>query len=183
MYRLYLEKYEPDLEEREEQPLVKEWVYPKIFNEEFNIGFSYPHSDTCERCDLLKVAIESAQTEEERGRLQTELASHHEKAAQGYQSLLSDSEKSKADTTSVVFMFDLQQNLPVPTLTQGPMFYMRQLWVYNFGIHDCCSNSALSCVWNETIAGRGSNEIIACLLEYNTQIPPQLLLEQLLRTK
>lgn len=174
MYRLYLEKYEPDLEEREGQPQVKEWLYRKIFNEEFNIGFGYPRSDTCERCDLLKVAIESAQTEEERSGLQTELASHHEKAAQGYQSLRSDSEKCKADASSVLFTFDLQQNLPVPTLTHGPMFYMRQLWVYNFGIHDCCSNSAVMCVWNETIAGRGSNEIISCLLEYITQIPPQI---------
>ena len=171
MYRLYLEKYEPNIEGR---PQVKEWLYRKIFNEEFNISFGYPRSDTCERCDLLKVAIDSAQTDDERSILQTELADHHEKAAQGYQLLRSDSEKGKGDPTSLVITFDLQQNLPVPTLTHGPMFYKRQLWVYNFGIHDCSGDSAVMCIWNETIAGRGSNEILSCLLKYISQIPSQV---------
>lgn len=67
-----------------------------------------------------------------------ELATHQEKAAQGYhQSVRLDSEKSKGDADSLVLTFDLQQSLPVPTLTHGAMLYMRQLWVYNFGIHDC----------------------------------------------
>jgi len=100
------------------------------------------------------------------------LAAHHEKAAQGCQSLCLDSENSK-DDDSFVLTFDLQQNLPVPTLTHGAMFYMRQLWVYNFGIHNCSGGSAVMCVWNECIAGRGSNEIISCLLEYFAREQPQ----------
>ena len=63
MYLLYLEKYDPDLKE-EDQPQVKEWLYRKIFNEEYNISFGYPRSDTCEKCDLLKVAIDNEQSEE-----------------------------------------------------------------------------------------------------------------------
>jgi len=47
MHRLYLEKYEPELDEGK-KPHVKEWLYRKIFNEEFNYGFGYPRSDTCE---------------------------------------------------------------------------------------------------------------------------------------
>ena len=172
MHRLYLEKYEPELDEGE-KPHVKEWLYRKIFNEEFNYSFGYPRSDTCEKCDLLKVGIDSAQTDDERDKLQAELAAHHEKAAQGYQSLRLDSENSKDDVDSIVLTFDLQQNLPVPTLTHGAMFYMRQLWVYNFGIHDCSGGSAVMCVWNECIAGRGSNEIISCLLEYFARERPQ----------
>ena len=50
--------------------------------------------------------------------------------------------------------------VPVPTLTHGSMFYLRQLWVYNFGIHDCSRDAAVMCMWNETIAGRGANEIM-----------------------
>ena len=66
--------------------------------------------------------------------------------------------------------FDLQQNLPVPTLTHSSMFYLPQLWVYNFGIHDCGTGSATMCIWNETIAGRGANEIISCLLQFLRQL-------------
>ena len=170
MYRLYLEKYEPDICDGE-KPQVKEWLYRKIFTEEFNIGFGYPRSDTCETCDLLKVAIDSAEHEEECTKLQTELATHHENAAKGYESLRSD---SKNDENTLVLSFDLQQNLPVPTLVHGSMFYLRQLWVYNFGIHECYSGSATMCLWNECIAGRGSDEIVSCLLEYFSQARPSI---------
>jgi len=79
MHRLYLEKHEPDLQDGE-KPKVKEWLYQKIFTEEFNIGFRYPRSDTCETCDLLKVAVDSTVDEQKRIQLQTELAAHHENA-------------------------------------------------------------------------------------------------------
>ena len=31
--------------------------------------------------------------------------------------------------------FDMMQKLPVPTFTHNSMFYLRQMWVYNLGIH------------------------------------------------
>ena len=45
-----------------------------------------------------------------------------------------------------IITFDLQQNLPVPTLTHSAMFYLRQLWVYNFGIHECSGGNGIVCV-------------------------------------
>ena len=39
MYRLYLEKYEPELV-KGQTPRAKEWLYRKIFNEEFIIMIS-----------------------------------------------------------------------------------------------------------------------------------------------
>ena len=172
MYRMFLEKYEP--EQEHEKPRVKEWLYRKIFNEEYNIGFGYPRSDTCEKCDMLKVGSDNATTEEERSEIQVELADHQEKAAHGYSSLRADSQRSKTDPCTAVITFDLQQNLPVPTLTHGPMFYLRQLWVYNLGIHNCTNETAVMCMWDETIAGRGANEIISCLMEYISELPPSV---------
>ena len=80
---------------------------------------------------------------------------------------------SRVKLTAVI-TFDLQQNLPVPTLTHGSMFYLRQLWVYNFGIHDCSKDTAVMCMWNETIAGRGASEIISCLMQYISKLPPSV---------
>ena len=158
MHRQYLEKYEPNVSS-EEKPQVKEYLYRKTFMEEFNFGFGFPRSDTCKRCDLLKLSISATQSEDEREQLQAELAEHHEKASQGYLPLCTDSTRAKDDPESLVISFDLEQNLPVPALTHSPMFYLRQLWVYNFGIHLCSDESAIMCVWNKTIAGRGSSEI------------------------
>ena len=48
MYRQYLKKYESGLQSGE-NPQVKEYLYRKIFNTEFNFEFGYPRSDTCEK--------------------------------------------------------------------------------------------------------------------------------------
>ena len=56
-----------------------------------------------------------------------------------------------------ILTFDLMQNLPVPTLTHGSMFYSRQLWVYNFGIHNATTGRATMCMWNESVASRGAD--------------------------
>ena len=177
MYRQYLEKYEPNVSNGE-QPQVKEYLYRKIFNEEFNIGFGYPRSDTCEKCDLLcdllKVSISAAQSENEREHFQPHLAEHQDKASQGYLSLHTDSVLAKDDPEALVIAFDLEQNVQVPTLTHSSMFYLRQLWVYNFGIHLCSDESAFLCVWDESIAGRGSSKIASCLLEYLSQNNPSV---------
>ena len=74
MYLLFQEKYEPQVRESGYKPEVKEWLYRKIFNEEFNLSFGYPRSDTCETCDLLNVAIRGCMHEEDRAKLQEELA-------------------------------------------------------------------------------------------------------------
>lgn len=175
MHRLFLGKYQPEVNlEDGDKPEVKEWLFRKIFNEEYNIGFGFPRSDTCKKCDLLKVAGDNAKTEKERSEIQAELASHHEKAAQGYASLRSDSHKSKTHPTTAVIIFDLQQNLPVPTLTHGPMLYLRQIWVYNFGIHNCSDDTAVMCMWDETIAGRGAKQILSCLIEYISKVSPSV---------
>ena len=76
---------------------MNEWLYRKNFNEEFNYGFGFPCSDICEMCDLLKVAIDSTESEMERHTLQVELST-----AQGYQSLRLDTKYSRTDTNSLV---------------------------------------------------------------------------------
>ena len=58
-----------------------------------------------------------------------------------------------------------EQNLPVPTLTHSDVFYSRQLWVYNFGIHDCVSKRGCMYMWSELTAKRGSSEVASCLLK------------------
>ena len=122
MYDLYLKRYEPEVSETAAKPQVKEWLYRKIFNEEFNLSFGYPRSDTCETCDLLHVAIQSS-SDEQQEKYQKELADHQEKASRGYSSLKADVDVTKKTAGHFLITFDLMQNLPVPTLTHGSMFY------------------------------------------------------------
>ena len=173
MYIMYLKKYEPGVSESGCKPIIKQWLYRKIFNEEFNLSFGYPRSDTCETCDLLHLEIQSSKSAGERVQCQDELAQHQEQASQGYRLLRTDTEASKRSPDHVLLTFDLMQNLPVPTLTHGSMFYSRQLWVYNFGIHNTTSGSARMYMWDEAVASRGADEVCSYLMKHFETLSPQ----------
>ena len=61
------------------------------------------------------------------------------------------------------FAFDFQQNLPLPHLPVGDLFYMHQLWLYVFAVHCCSNNEVTMFCWPEIIAKHGSDEVISCL--------------------
>ena len=65
--------------------------------------------------------------------------------------------------------YDFQQNLETPNLQHNDMFYKRQLWTYNFGIHDCVSNQGYMFMWDETTAKRWSVEVANCLYNFLTE--------------
>ena len=120
------------------------------------------------------MAARNAMSNQERECLQKELATHQETAGQGYQSLHKDKEAVKKASNSTIITFDMMQNLPVPTFTHNSMFYLRQLWEYNFGVHDCTTDSATMYMWSELVAKRGADEICSCLMQYISNLPLQV---------
>ena len=59
--------------------------------------------------------------------------------------------------------FDLKQSLPTPKISTNVVFYKRQMWTYNFGVHDCSTDKGYMYMWPESTASRGSKEITSCL--------------------
>ena len=80
----------------------------------------------------------------------TELARHIKQA-----------DMNQHDESSCSFSFDLQKTLPTPCLTSNRVYYSRQLWVYNLGIHTNIGRIIMN-VWDETVASRGSREVGEC---------------------
>ena len=130
-----------------------------LYREEFlgmNLGFGLPRSDTCIKCDNLDISIQDATMTGDQPRLSQlllEKEQHHRKAEKAYELM---SNFSKEAST-------FQQNLPIPGIPSGDMFYSRMLWVYNFGVHDGLTGDGIMHLWDETIAKRGSSEVCSCL--------------------
>ena len=122
--------------------------------------------------------LSATEDELEKTKVRKELELHHRKAEKGYEMLRDQAKAAKEawngkgrafdrepctiDATDM-YTFDFQQNLPLPTLTHSDVFYCRQLWVYNFGIHDCIADEGIMHLWDETTAKRGSSEVASCL--------------------
>lgn len=175
------------LEQREQPTKLRAAVtyrrYLQVFNTEFNFGFGRPRSDTCARCEQLNLKINASEDAALKEEANEELRLHQIQAEQGYQAKARDAERAQqswkgkrrivhdevtyksVDATDMI-TFDLQQNLPTPNLKHNDMFYLRQLWTYNFGVHDCVSGQGYMFMWHEAMAKRGASEIASCLMTF-----------------
>jgi hypothetical protein len=151
---------------KEEKHPVSEWVYRKVFNENFNLSFGRPKSDTCKSCDTYKVKTESEKDETKLIQLRGQWELHLRKAEQTYHQLREDTALCQSEPNCLVLTFDLQQSLPTPVLTTNIVYYKRQLWTYNFGIHECRTGRGHMYVWHEGMASRGSHEMGSCILKH-----------------
>ena len=125
-----------------------------------------PKSDTCKTCDELRIQIEAATDETIKAQRKGELMLHQTKAERAYQQLKEDMALAKSDPTVAMITFDLEQTLPTPSISTNIVFYKRQLWTYNLGIHEGESGRACMHMWHEGVAGRGSCEIGSCILRH-----------------
>ena len=169
MHELYVKKYETGAR----SPVVSYSFYLKYFNENFNLCFGYPKTDTCGTCDSLRIQLDLAD-ESQSTALRSQKEDHLRRAENFYSSLRTNTILAKENPQIKTISFDFQQNLPLPHIPVGEVFYMRQLWVHVFGIHDCGTNQAIMNCWPEFIAGKGSSEVISCLHSYFMDLPAEV---------
>ena len=147
-------------------------MYHKIFSEKFNLSLGTPRTDTCKVCDGLNLKIKQEENEQQKRKYKIELEAHQTKAQDRYRRLREDREYSQGQPESTqVISFDMQQCLPTPHINTGLAFYLRKLWVYNVGIHNCTNNEGWMCMWAENTAKRGSDEVASSLLQYFEAMP------------
>lgn len=149
MYDLYKEMCNDN--QKPAKYFVKYCTYSKIFSTEFNLSFGTPRSDTCATCD-------SGEGNEE----------HKANYEAAFLSQREDRNISKSNAEICYITMDLQQTLPLPKLTTSKAFYLRQMWMYNLGIHSINKGQekANFFTWTEDVAHRGSAEICSSLLTF-----------------
>ena len=130
-----------------------------------------PKSDTCKTCDSMKVRIEAETSTEVQHQLQSELLLHQRKAERTYHQLREDTALSQSDSDTQTITFDLQQSLQTPLLMVNVVYYKRQLWTFNLGIHCCRTGVGHMHMWHEKEGSRGSQEIGSCVLAFLKENP------------
>ncbi|XP_072032844.1 uncharacterized protein [Amphiura filiformis] len=174
MYVLFLQRHFPEAylkvkdntDPEKVECAVRHRTYFNYFKDNFNYGFGRPRTDVCGTCAELKLKIGTEKNAATRRKLQTELQLHKRKAKAFYDQLQVESAVAKDDEEADVLAIDFQQNIPYPHLPVGDIFYMRQLWLYNFCIYSAKTQKSTMYMWPETVAKRGSNEVVSCLKHY-----------------
>lgn len=167
MYKLYCEFCR---EEKQDEP-VKESFYRNIFNTQFNLSFKRPNTDTCDKCDQFKIKIDHGEGEE-KALAQREKELHLRKAEAV--KTAKDECHDLNDESQAAIVFDLQKTMPTPNVSTSKAYYLRQLWTYNFGVHNLQTGTAHCFMWHEGQASRGCQEISSCLLKYIRSLPPSV---------
>jgi len=128
-------------------------MYRSIFTSDFNLGFGSPRTDTCSKCETLQ---------------STDLDEHKLAAAAAFEQQASDRQIARADTNAVYITFDLEKTLPLPKLSCADAFHLRQLWLYNAGVHLISEKKAGAYfhIWTENEAHRGAKEICSSILAF-----------------
>ncbi|KAH9628494.1 hypothetical protein HF086_017320 [Spodoptera exigua] len=139
-----------------------------VFVTKFNLRTKPLKKDTCNKCDFYESKKNQA-LEEEKRKIEEDHKKHIDKAKFLQQELKKDMKLAKDDPTIETITFDLQKTLPLPRIPTNIVFYKRQLWVYNLGIHTGSNDQAHCNVWVEGEAGRGSQEVGSCLIKHITE--------------
>ena len=142
---------------------VKFPLFYKIFEKEYNIGFSSPASDLCALCTRLKIEINEAKQDQKKSEtLRTQLRIHKLRANAFYDTM----RQSSKIENSITISFDLQQVQPLPKTPIQDYFYSRQLAFYSFCCVGISSRDPHFYTWSEYQAERGSTEIASALLHH-----------------
>ncbi|CAG9834497.1 unnamed protein product [Diabrotica balteata] len=126
-------------------------MYRHVFDAKLNLLIGYPKSDTCSTYNSGKNTIE-----------------HKENCSIEFEFQKVDRQKPITDNNMWYITMDLQQTMPLPKLLASRAFYLRQVWLYNFGIHCITLSGSKSYffTWTEDLADRGSTEIASCLFRF-----------------
>lgn len=148
--------------------------YLKYFQENYSYRFGRPMKDVCGKCEELTAKIKSTVLNDNAKRVATAEKMVHIKRSQKFYKKIKEIEKltkSRDDVEGICI--DFMQNLPLPHIPVQEVFYMRQLWVFTFGIKSLKSGKSYFYVYHEGQAKKGPNEVCTLLSKYISEHIPQ----------
>jgi hypothetical protein len=139
--------------------------YADIFNTEFNISFFISKKDQCDDCTTYRNS-----TEDEKKALEESYAQHRKNKDIALGLLKADTLVSRQKDSKLlcVLSFDYQKTMNCPKAKASIFYYRRKLSLNNFTIADVGQNDSHCYVYDETVAGKGANEVASFLYHFMT---------------
>ncbi|CAF4946988.1 unnamed protein product [Pieris macdunnoughi] len=151
--------------------VAKAWLYRHIFKNEYNLGFNPPANDTCDDCDGFVIKTKNTTDVIDKNAIKAEHDKHLQESHLRYSLKGFDKvDAIESHGSKKMLTVDLQKCLPTPYLTNSQSFYLRKLWTFNFTIMDSVAKESWCFMWDETVAGRGGNEMASGLVKFFEQL-------------
>ncbi|XP_046684818.1 uncharacterized protein LOC124370567 [Homalodisca vitripennis] len=165
MYSLFKEKYPLET--------VGLTFFFNFFNEHYNLKFGRPQVDICCVCEELRIKLKSPHLNDAAKRCaQAELHVHKRKTKKFFCKIKTDTEDKQNDNI-LCLSFDFMQNVQIPKIPVQETFYLRQLSVNLFCIHNLKTNKADIYLYHQGTANKGPNEVCSFLLHYLNHLDKQ----------
>ena len=145
--------------------------YSKIFYEHFDLTFGRPQIDSCCKCEELSIKIKNSSLNDVSKRVYVaEHLVHKRRSKKFFKAIENIRQECLTDEKVGGICMDFMQNLQLPQIPVQEIFYLRQLTVNVFNIHDVAINKAKFYVYHEGLAKKGPNEICSFLLDYFNEV-------------
>lgn len=159
MYNLFKEKYPATK--------VKYSYYNKFFHENFNLHFGRPQVDTCNVCEELNLKIKSPSLGDTAKKVAVaEKVVHCRRSQKFYTALKQQIEDCKQRNDLEAIAFDYMQNLQLPEIPVQDLFYLSQLSVNVFCIHNLKTRKSVFYIYHEGEGKKSPNEVCTFLMDY-----------------
>lgn len=150
----------------------------KFFHENFTLHFGRPQVDTCNKCEEYTLKIKSNILGDAAKRTAVaEKIIHKRRAKKFYNVLRSSGEECKQRDDLGALAFDYMQNLQLPLIPVQDLFYMTQLAVSVFCIHDMKTDKSYYYVYSENTAAKSPNEVCSFLMNFIENYVPEKITE------
>lgn len=110
--------------------------FKKIFYSNFNIKVKILSKDTRNVCDKLRIELKNAERgEQDVNSIKEKHSAHLDQAKRARCQMKTDMDLAKQQEDLQCLTFDMQKTLPLPSIQTNIIFYKRQIWLYNLGVH------------------------------------------------
>lgn len=149
---------------------VKYDFFREFFNENFNYSFGRPQIDVCSTCEGFSMKMKDRNLSDNAKRnVAAEQMLHKRRAKKFYSALQVASENEDDDT--VALAFDFMATQPLPRIPVQEVYYLRQLSVNIFCIHNLKTDIADLYLYHEGQASKSPNEVCTFLWQYIQTLP------------